>query len=258
MSRLALVALVACSSTPREHVVVPPPPADAATDAAIDARIDAAVEAPMPRHAMMRCRAINGPNNRFPKCVEGDKVIELARPIDLAILRHGASTDQGTPVIVDGGTNRGITARWRATLLDAKQREMGDATFIRLDPDQIEVLAPMAGERIDNFARTVRFTPPENTPLVIPSPPPKPDPIVLRIVGGGNPTDRGTRIVVPGGSKLGITRVWRAELVDANGQPLANGVASFTRLDPNTIEVVVHLTPDQVTARAKAVRFTPP
>jgi hypothetical protein len=47
-------------------------------------------------------------------------------------------------------------------------------------------------------------------------------------------------------------------VLDANGHPLANGVASFTRLDPNTIEVVVRLTLDQVTARAKAVRFTPP
>jgi hypothetical protein len=255
MIRLALVALVACSSTPREHVVVPPPPADAATDAAIDARVVDVVDAPMPKHAMMRCRAINGPNQRFPKCVEGDKVIELARPIDLAILRHGASTDRGTPVIVDGGTNRGITDRWRATLLDARQREMDDATFIRLDREEIEVLAPMAGERIDNFARTVRFTPPENTALVIP---PEPDPIVLRIVGGGNTTDRGTRIVVSGGSKLGITTAWRAELLDADGRPLANGAASFTRLDPDTIEVAVHLTRDQITARAKAVRFTPP
>ena len=163
--RFALIVLVACSNTPRERApVATPPPADASIDASIDAPIDATPEpdAPTAQVPLLQCRQVMGPSNRFPKCTEDGKVVELARPIELAILRHGTSSDQGTPVVVDGGTNRGIDKSWRAVVLDAKQRPLpsGAATFVRLDRDTIELLVHMTPDELAARAKAVRFTPP--------------------------------------------------------------------------------------------------
>lgn len=200
----------------------------------------------------------HGPSNRFPKCTEDGKIVELARPIELAIVGHGTSNDQGTPVVVEGGTNRGIDKTWRATLLDANQREMADARIAGLEPDAIEVLAPMAAERIDNFARSVRFTPPENTRLVIPTAQPKVEPIVLSVVRIGAVDQRGTHIVVAGGTNRGIDRSWRAVVLDPNQRPLPNGEASFIRLDRTRSELVVRMTVDEIASSGRAIRVTPP
>lgn len=151
----------------------------------------------------------HGPSNRFPKCTEGGKIVELARPIELAIVGHGTSNDHGTPVVVEGGTNRGIDKTWRATLLDANQREMADARIAGLEPDAIEVLAPMAAERIDNFARSVRFTPPENTRLVIPTAQPKVEPISRRPTGQRRPAHRLGRPAVHHGLLVAHQLSWR-------------------------------------------------
>ena len=249
-----VVVLVACSNTPRERAPIASSP-DAMVVAGMDAAPAVRDAATTDAVQAMRCRDVNGPSERFPKCTEDGKVVELARPIVLAIQGRTA-TAQGTSISVDGGARRGIDKTWRATILDARQAELVEATLTKLDPDRIEVLAPIAIERVDNFARGVRFTPPANTRLVLPVPP-KREPVVLKIARRGAVTDRGTVVVVAGGTRQGIDTTWRAEVLDAQQRPLRLP-ASFARLGPDEIELVVRLTPDELDARGRAVRFTPP
>jgi hypothetical protein len=177
--RFVFGLLFACSSSAPRERSPQPPPADASIDAPVDAPADAASvvygacdwnkpDPNNPRCApehmpLMRCRDVNGPNDRFPKCIEDTKVVEAPKPIVLGIKRRGEVTDRGIRIIVDGGTNRGIDKSWRADLLDAKQRALhgGRATFVRLDPDEIEVLARISADQIDTLVKAVRFTPPK-------------------------------------------------------------------------------------------------
>jgi hypothetical protein len=176
--RFAFVVLVACSpGTPREHSQHPPlavTPIDEPADAAVDASavVYGACDwnRPDPKNPrcapenmpLMRCRDVNGPNARFPKCIEDKKVVEVAKPIVLAIRRRGEVTDHGTSILVEGGTNRGIDKSRAVVVLDAKQRPLrgGEASFVRLDPDEIEIVARLTADQIDTLARAVQFTPP--------------------------------------------------------------------------------------------------
>jgi hypothetical protein len=111
----------------------------------------------------MRCRDINGPNDRFPKCLADNKVIELKRePIVLKIKRRGAMSDRGTAIIVEGGTNRGIDKTWRAQVIDAQQRPLpgGQASISRIEADEMEIVAALTADQVDMQARAVRLTPP--------------------------------------------------------------------------------------------------
>lgn len=182
--RLAvLVTLMVACRTPHERSPQPRladasvgVPVDAAVDAPVDAAI-AMIEKPCdwnrpdpanprcaPEHMpLMRCRDINGPNDRFPKCLADNKVVELKKePIVLKIKRRGTSTDQGTAIVVDGGTNRGIDMSWRAQVVDAKQRAIsgGQASIIRLDADEMEIVARLTADQVDMQAKGVRLTPP--------------------------------------------------------------------------------------------------
>jgi hypothetical protein len=112
---------------------------------------------------LMRCRDINGPNERFPKCLADNKVVELKRdPVILKIKRRGDFTDRGIHIILDGGTKRGIDKSWRADVIDAKQHALpgGQATVVRLDADETEVVARLTADQIDMQAKGVRLTPP--------------------------------------------------------------------------------------------------
>lgn len=106
-----------------------------------------------PEHMpLMRCRDVNGPNDRFPKCIEDTKAVEEPQPIVLGIKRRGEVTDRGARIVVGGGTSRGVDESWRADVLEAKQRPLqgGQASFVRLDRDEIEVLARMPADQIDS------------------------------------------------------------------------------------------------------------
>jgi len=85
-----------------------------------------------------------------------------------------------------------------------------------------------------------------------------PPPIVLGIKRRGAVTDRGVHVVVDGGTRRGIDLRWRVELLDAAHRPLRGGRASFVRLDPDELEVIVRVTADEVDTLAKSVRFSPP
>jgi hypothetical protein len=173
--RLAIVMLVACSSTPRDP---PPPPRAVPVDAAIDAPIpiDATVasygacnwnkpDSNNPRCApehmpLMYCRDVNGPNARFPKCIPDKPPVKATEPIVLKIKRRGEATERGIPIVVDGGTNLGIDQTWRAMLLDVKTRALGGSpSFARVDPDEIELVVRLTSDQLDR-AKTVRFSPP--------------------------------------------------------------------------------------------------
>lgn len=177
--RFVFVVIFACSSgTRRERSPRPPSPADASIDGLANAPSDATAEVygacdwnePDPNNPrcasehmpLMRCRDVNGPNDRFPKCLEDKQVTEAPKPVVLGIKRRGEVTDRGAHILVDGGTNRGIDKRWRAELVDAKQRPLrgGQASFVRLDPDEIEIRVRMSSDEIDKLAKAVRFTPP--------------------------------------------------------------------------------------------------
>jgi hypothetical protein len=175
---VALLVVVACRTPPERS----PQPrlADASIDAAIDASADAAVaeidkpcdwnrpdpENPRcaPEHMpLMRCRDVNGPNDRFPKCLADDKVVELKKdPVVVKIKRRGALTDRGTSIIVDGGSNRGVDKSWRVEVLDAKQRPLrgGQGSISRLDAEEMEIVVRLTPDQIDMQAKSVRLTPP--------------------------------------------------------------------------------------------------
>ena len=176
--RFWIVLVVACSSTPKDP---PPPLRPTPIDAAIDAPppVDAEVvvwgpcdwnkaDSRNPRCApenmpQMRCRDVNGPNDRFPKCIPDKQPVAVPDPIVLAIKRHGEPNGKGITIVVDGGTNRGIDKTWRAVLLDAKGMPLigGALRITRLDPDEIEGLASVTGDQLE-LVKTVRFSPPSN------------------------------------------------------------------------------------------------
>jgi hypothetical protein len=179
---IVVMLLVGCR-TPHERSPQPKL-ADVSSDAGIDAAVDALsdtafakVDGPCdwnrpdpdnPRCApermpLMRCRDINGPNDRFPKCLADDKVVELEKkPIVLEIKRRGTVTNHGTTIVVAGATNRGIDKTWHAVVLDSKMRSIpgGQASITRIDGDEIEVVAHLTADQLDVLAKSVRLTPP--------------------------------------------------------------------------------------------------
>lgn len=162
----------ACRTPPEQSPQ--PRAADAGVDVSYDAAVEpdastvvygpcdwSAIEPKNPQCALehmplMHCRDVNGPNNRFPKCIP-DKV-EDAKPIVLQIKRR-----DGARIIVDGGTNRGITKQWRAEVIAAKELPLrgGQATLIRVDADEIELLTKLHPEVVSLHAKGVRFSPPK-------------------------------------------------------------------------------------------------
>lgn len=254
--RFALVVLVACSNTPRERApIAPPPEASVSPDTSAPEDAAAVAEPPPKPPTPMPCRSVNGPNQRFPKCLEHDKVVELARPIKLEIQSRSAQGADASTIVVGGGTSVGIDKGWSAMLLDARDREIVEATVTKLERARIELVARIPVDRVENFARTVRFTPLPDTRLTIPAPP---EPVVLRIKNRGVTGSRGTPLVVAGGARQGIDKAWRAEVLDEARRAIPGGVATIERVDADETELRVQLTQDQLDARARAVRFTAP
>lgn len=184
MRIMALVVILTACRTPHERSPKPPS-VDAASDAPVDAPADAAPDAPVavygacdwnkpdpanPRCApdkmpVMRCRDINGPNARFPKCTEDNKVVVFApKPVFVGIRRRGDVTEGRVQIIVDGGTNRGIDAHWRAEIVDAKQHPLpgGQASIVRVDAEESEIVTRLSVDQIKQLAKGVVFTPPAN------------------------------------------------------------------------------------------------
>lgn len=179
--RFLVLLLVACSGTPKESPQprpAPPPPIDAAVDATPPVDAELAFLGPCdwnkpdpknPRCApenmpLMPCRAVGGPNDRFPKCIPDKQPVVEVKPIVLAIKRHGEPTERGIPIVVDGGTNRGIDKTWRALLVDKKDKPVagGNLSITRLDPDEIEGLAKITPDQLELLVKAVRFSPPAN------------------------------------------------------------------------------------------------
>jgi hypothetical protein len=184
LSQVALVMVMACSGTPHDPPAPRATPVDNIRDAASDDPIDAApidaavaydrpcdwqrIDPSNPRCALekmplMRCRDVGGPSDRFPKCIEDKKAVVKPEPIVLAIKKRRERTERGIPIVVDGGTNRGIDKTWRARLVDRTKGVFSDSLeYARLDPDEIELLVQMPTEWLDR-ASSVRFVPPDGS-----------------------------------------------------------------------------------------------
>lgn len=180
--RFVVVVLVgfACRTPPEQS------PQPRAADAGVDVSYDAAIapdastvvfgpcdwrhiDPRNPRCAiehmpLMPCRDVNGPSNRFPKCIKDKVVVELPKPVVLAIKRFGAAAGDGRlPIIVDGGANHGINDRWRAEVIGTAGKVLlqGSATIVRVDSDEIEVLTKLSADEARELAASVRFSPPK-------------------------------------------------------------------------------------------------
>jgi hypothetical protein len=140
-------------------------------------------------------------------------------------------------------------------VLDARDREMGEATITNVERDRIELLTQMPVERVQDFSRSVRFTPLPNTRLTIP---PKPEPVVLKIKRRGALVGAEVTVIVAGGSRSGIDKSWSAVVLDAKQRALPGGSGRIERVDADETELLLRLTPDQIETYARAVRFTPP
>jgi hypothetical protein len=80
-------------------------------------------------------------------------------------------------------------------------------------------------------------------------------PFRARIVGiGVTPND--TEVTIGAGTARGVTKNWRATLIDANGQPIPNGEITVLNVDQHVTKGTIALPPDQL-ARNPLVWLAP-
>lgn len=280
-----VVVVPACAgpSEPRERRQRPVPVAiaDAGVDAAVtpEELVDALPPLSKDRTMEDVCRrALCNPPPPWPPSYDQPAAVGTVATEVSAIQREPTGSR-----VRAHRSDRRIDETWQATFVTEAQAPVADCTIVAWSYDEIECTTVLAPEQLVEGRETMRLhvTPPPALVEKIEqqraawrprsSPPPEPPPgwpgaKKARIPTGNPPPpiarilditvrDAGVEVTFDRGNRDGVTRQWRARLVQKTGKPLPNGDCQIVQISERRSSCIAKVTVDQ--ARLMRLRIEP-